>query len=154
MTQHSPPLTVRHAFGVAPDRVFDAWLDPAVAGRWMFATPGGTNVRCDIDPRPGGAFVVTDRRAGEDVEHLGQYVELDRPRRLVFTFSVPKYSSVVTTVTVDLTPAGPGCHVTLVHEGVLPEWRAQTEQGWHDLLSLLDRLLRAGAAGDAPAASA
>jgi uncharacterized protein YndB with AHSA1/START domain len=142
MDQPNSPLTVRHAFASLPERVFDAWLDPAVASRWLFATPDGQNVRCDIDPRPGGAFVITDRRAGDDVEHQGAYLEIDRPRRLVFTFSVPKYSSTVTRVEVDLVKTATGCDVTLVHHGVLPEWASQTEQGWHDLLYRLEELLR------------
>jgi len=48
MDQHVPPLTVRHTYSVPPDRVFDAWLDPAVAGRRLFATPDGQIVRCDL----------------------------------------------------------------------------------------------------------
>jgi uncharacterized protein YndB with AHSA1/START domain len=141
MDQPMPPLTVRHVYPCPPGRVFDAWLDPAVAARWLFATPDGQNVRCDLDPRPGGVFVITDRRAGEDVEHRGSYLELDRPRRLVFTFSVPKFSSAVTTVAVDLAPVSPGCELTLVHQGVLPEWASRTEQGWRDLLARLEQLL-------------
>ena len=135
------PLTVRHAYSVPPARVFEGWVDPALAGRWLFATPDGRIVRCDIDSRPGGALVITDRRAGDDVEHRGAFVEVDPPRRLVFTFSVPKYSSVVTTVRIDLVPAGTGCSLTLVHEGVLPEWASQTEQGWRDLLAALARVV-------------
>ena len=137
------PLTVRHACAAPPARVFEAWVVPAIASRWLFATPDGRIIRCDLDPRPGGALVITDRRAGEDVEHCGAYVEVDPPRRLVFTFSVPKYSSVVTTVTIDIVPAGAGCELTLVHEGVLPEWAAQTEQGWRDLLARLEQVVGA-----------
>ncbi len=134
---------MRHTFAHPPDRLFDAWLAPPVARRWLFATPDGQIVRCDIDPHPGGTFVITDRRGGEDVEHHGTYLELDRPRRLVFAFSVPKYSSVVTTVRLDLSPVPAGCEATLVHEGVLPEWASSSEQGWRDLLARLDGLLRA-----------
>lgn len=137
----APPLTVRHLFSTTPARVFDAWLDPALASRWLFATPGGRNVRCDIDARPGGTFVITDRRGEDDVEHHGTYIEIDRPRHLVFTFSVPKYSRVVTTVRIDLRAGAAGCELTLLHEGVLPEWAASTEQGWRDLLARLDALL-------------
>jgi uncharacterized protein YndB with AHSA1/START domain len=133
------PLTVRHAYAAPPARVFEGWVAPSVASRWLFATPAGRIIRCDLDPRPGGALVITDRRAGDDVEHRGEYVDVDPPRRLVFTFSVPKYSSVVTTVTIDIVPAGTGCELTLVHEGVLPEWASQTEQGWRDLLARLER---------------
>ncbi|HSK08433.1 MAG TPA: SRPBCC family protein [Vicinamibacterales bacterium] len=143
MAQHIAPLTVRHSFALPVDRVFDAWIEPHVASRWLFATEDGQNVRCDIDARPGGAFVITDRRGGDDVEHQGHYVEIDRPRRLVFTFSVPKYSSEETTVEVVVAPAGTGCEVTLVHHDVLPEWTAQTEQGWRELLARLEGLLQA-----------
>lgn len=131
------PLTVRRAYSAPPDRVFEGWVDPSVASRWLFATPDGRIVRCDMDPRPGGALVVTDRRAGEDVEHRGAYVEVDAPRHLAFTFSVPKYSTVVTTVRIDVVPTTTGCELTLVHEGVLPEWASQTEQGWRELLEKL-----------------
>ncbi len=34
-------LTVRHAYTCPPEPVFEAWIDPAVARRWLFATPGG-----------------------------------------------------------------------------------------------------------------
>jgi uncharacterized protein YndB with AHSA1/START domain len=135
------PLTVRHAYSAQPARVFEGWVAPSLASRWLFATPDGRIVRCDIDPRPDGTLVITDRRAGDDVEHRGEFVEVDPPRRLVFTFSVPKYSSVVTTVRIEIVPAGTGCELTLVHEGVLPEWASQTEQGWRDLLAALARVV-------------
>jgi len=122
--------------------VFEGWVAPSLASRWLFATPDGRIVRCDLDPRPGGEVVITDRRAGDDdVEHRGAYVEVDPPRRLVFTFSVPKYSSVVTTVTIVIVPAGTGCELTLVHGGVLAEWASQTEQGWRELLARLEQVV-------------
>ncbi len=135
------PLIARHVYSAPPARIFEGWVDPALASRWLFATPDGRIVRCDIDPRPGGAFVITDRRAGDEVEHRGAYVDVDPPRRLVFTFSVPKYSSVVTTVKIDIAAAGTGCELTLVHEGVLAEWASQTEQGWRDLLPRLAQVV-------------
>lgn len=142
MTEPGSPLTVRHSYSSSPERVFDAWIDPAVTRRWLFATPDGEIVRCDLDPRPGGALVITDRRGGDDVEHRGAFVEIERPHRLVFTFGVPKYSSLETTVRLHFAPAGSGCDLTLVHEGVPPEWATSTEQGWRDLFASLDRLLQ------------
>ena len=44
-----------------------------------------------------------------------------------------EYSSVETAVTIDVVPTGAGCELTLVHEGVLPEWASQTERGRRDL---------------------
>lgn len=139
MQSEIPPIIVRQQSALAPESIFDAWVDPAVAKQWLFATPGGEIVRCDIDARPGGTFVITDRRAGDDVAHHGTFLQVDRPRRLVFQFSVPKYSSVITTVTIDLTPTASGTDVILTHENVLAAWAASTEQGWRDLLAGLER---------------
>jgi len=121
--------------------MFDAWLDPRRAGRWLFSTPRGQMVRVEIDARVGGAFVIVDRRDGEDVEHSGEYLEIERPKRLVFRFVVPKYSSLFTRVAIDIVPAGSGCNVTLVHEGVLDEYQKRTESGWQAILDALAKEL-------------
>ena len=68
-------------FDFSIERVFDAWLDPAKASKFLFTTPTGKMVRVEIDARVGGSFNIT-RRDGEDVEHVGTYVEIDRARRL------------------------------------------------------------------------
>jgi uncharacterized protein YndB with AHSA1/START domain len=130
-------VRVRRQFDAPPERVFDAWLDSGRAARFLFATPHGRMVTAEIDARVGGMFRLVDRRDGEDVEHAGTYLEIDRPRRLVFTFAVPTYSSAVTRVTIEIAPAGEGCELRLIHEGVLPGYESQTESGW---LSILDRL--------------
>ena len=130
-------IRVAHHLAFAPEAAFDAWVVPAIACQWLFATPGGEIVRCDIDARPGGSFVITDRRRGEDVEHVGTYVEVERPRRLAFAFGVPKYSSALSRVEVSVVPADAGVDVTVRALDVPSEWREQTEQGWRDLLGSL-----------------
>jgi uncharacterized protein YndB with AHSA1/START domain len=136
-------VRVSRRLAVAPERAFDAWVDPAVASRWLFATPGGEIVRCDIDARPGGAFAITDRRNGEDVAHHGTYLEIDRPRRLAFRFSVPKYSSAQSSVEVIVAADGAGTSVTIEGRDVPHEWVSQTEAGWRDLLGKLEGVLQA-----------
>ena len=133
-------IRITHAFTTSAECVFDAWLDPAIAKQFLFATPTGKIVRVDIDARVGGQFVIV-RRDGEDIEHVGEYLEIDRPRKLVFTFAVPKYSAVATRVAIDIVPTGTGCELTLTHEGVLPEWAERSQQGWDSILTGLDRSL-------------
>jgi len=136
-------VTVRVArrFEAPPERVFDAWLDPRTAGKWLFATATGEMVRVEIDPRAGGKFNFTDRRSGEDIEHTGEYLEIDRPRRLVFSFRVAKFSNEASLIRIDIAPAAFGSELALVHEGVFPEYAARTEEGWKGILEGLNRSL-------------
>jgi uncharacterized protein YndB with AHSA1/START domain len=134
MTESRRTVTVTHRFAASAKRVFDAWLDPATAGRWLFSTPGGTMVRVDIDPRVGGAFCFTDRRDGQDIDHVGNYLEIDRPKRLVFTFAVTGFLHMPTRVSIDIVPDGTGCVLTLTHDDVLDDYAERTQAGWSKLL--------------------
>lgn len=127
-------VTVTRHLTASPERVFDAWLDPQTTGKWLFATPTGQMVRVEIDARVGGRFVIVDRRNGEDVEHTGEYLEINRPHRLVFTFGVPKYSPLFTTVTIDIEPSASGCDLKLTQENVPDEYLGRNEKGWTDIL--------------------
>jgi uncharacterized protein YndB with AHSA1/START domain len=131
-------LTVSHRYQAPAERVFDAWLDPKLARRFAFATPTGEMIVAEIDPRVGGKFNFTDRRPDMgDVAHVGEYLEIDRPRRLKFTFAVPQFDPRATTVTLDFRPLEGGCEVVLTHEGVLPEWAEGTPKGWEMILGSL-----------------
>jgi uncharacterized protein YndB with AHSA1/START domain len=138
-------IIITRRFDFPMERVFEAWLDPAKASQFLFATPTGKLVRVEIDARVGGAFNIT-RRDGEDVEHLGTYLEIDRPRRLVFTFGVPKYSAQMTRVSIDHKPLPTGCELTLTHEGVLPDWLERGREGWGKILDGLSTHLAKEAA--------
>lgn len=136
-TQPTVQVRVARRFSAPPEQVFDAWLDVERAGKWLFATPSGQMVRVEIDARVGGSFVFVDRRNGDEIEHTGEYVEIDRPRRLVFTFSVPKFSSDSTRVTLDIVPLATGCELTLTHDGVYQDYASRTAQGWTGILDKL-----------------
>jgi len=136
-------ITARHIYNAPPERVFDAWLDPELARRFAFATPEGEMIKAEIDPRVGGAFNFTDRRPEMgDVAHVGEYLEIDRPRRLVFTFAVPQFDPAVTTVTLDFHPLpNGGCEIVLTHEGVLEQYAEGTPKGWAMILGSLERVV-------------
>ncbi|SKA89813.1 Uncharacterized conserved protein YndB, AHSA1/START domain [Prosthecobacter debontii] len=132
----APSVCITRNLPFSPERVFDAWLDPTFAAKWLFATPEGEMIRAETDPRVGGHFTFTERRGGEDVEHTGEYLEISRPSRLVFTFGVPKYSADVSQVTVEIQPRGEGCTVTLT-QTVAPQWAAfkhRSQLGWITIL--------------------
>lgn len=141
---NEPRVTIRvsRTFAASPERVFDAWLDPARARLFLFATKKGEMVRAETDPRAGGRFTFVDRRDGVDVEHVGTYVEIDRPRRLVFDFAVPQYTPDYTRVTIEIAPRDGGCELTLVHDGVFESWAAKVQGGWTSMIDALDESLR------------
>lgn len=132
----TPKVTVKvtRRLAASPERVFDAWIDPVRASRFLFKTPTGEMVRAEADARVGGAFNFTERRDGQDIAHVGEYLEIDRPRRLAFTFAVPKFSAEKTRVTIDIAAQGEGSTLTLTHAGVLPDWASRTETGWGMIL--------------------
>jgi uncharacterized protein YndB with AHSA1/START domain len=135
-------LTVERHIAAVPETVFDAWLDAETVGKWLFATPDGIMETVEIDPRVGGKFLIVERREGEPAEHFGEYLEIDRPRRLVFTFAAMRDAG-YTKVEVTIAPDGDGSLVTLVHE-MDPEWadyEARTRQGWTNILEGLARTL-------------
>ena len=141
MSDATVTVQVTHRYRHAPAAVFDAWLNPDTAGKFLFATPTGTMVKAEIDPRVGGAFNFTDRREGVDIEHVGEYLEIDRPRRLVFFFRVPAFSDQPSVVVIEIAPADGGCELTLTHEGVLPDYAEGTKGGWTMILGSLERVL-------------
>lgn len=140
-------VSVTHWFSASSERVFDAWLDPAKACKFLFATATGQMVRTEIDGRVGGRFTIVERRAGEDVEHVGTYLEIERPRRLVFTLAVPKYSQEEDRVSIEIRPERGGSKLTLTHEmgAKMADFRGRAEDGWRRVLEVLDELLPAEA---------
>lgn len=144
MTTDTAIVEISRHFDAPPEVLFDAWLDPAGVRHWLFATPGGVMERVEIDPRVGGGFAVAERRGADLAEHFGEYVALDRPRRLAFDFWT-SFSDERTRVTVTIAPDGEGSLITLTHEGVWADYEDRTRQGW---TMILDGLARALGNGD------
>jgi uncharacterized protein YndB with AHSA1/START domain len=139
MNAETPVIArVSHRFSAAAERVFDAWLDLELTRRFMFTIPTGELVRAEMDPRVGGTFIFVDRRDGQDVVHVGEYLELDRPRRIVFTFAVD--GSEPSVVNIDIAPLESGCELTLTHEmdPVWADYIDRTERGWSTILNAMD----------------
>jgi uncharacterized protein YndB with AHSA1/START domain len=133
--EHKVVLKITRKFTASAERVYDAFLDPKIARQFLFASNHDSLIKVKIDARVGGRFTFTDRRNGEDVVHTGEYLELVRPTRIVFTFAIPTWSDRVMKVSIDIVPLKTGCELTLVHEGVVPEFKERTKEGWENMLA-------------------
>ena len=127
-------VMVTQKFASDEESIYDAFLDPKTASKFLFATPTGTMVRAEIDARVGGRYTIVERRDGKDVLHTGEYLELVRPLKMVFTFSVPEYSSEASTVEIHLAHLGEGCELKLINSGVPRGWAEKTREGWAAIL--------------------
>jgi uncharacterized protein YndB with AHSA1/START domain len=139
------PVTVRvtRRFNVSPERLFDAWLNAELIPRFVFGDD--ELVRISIDPRPGGRFSFVVRRQGQELDHTGEYLELDRPRTLVFTWGVATADEPADTsrVRIDIAPLEAGAELTLSHE-IPPRWAdfaSRTEAGWTKILTAMAAVL-------------
>jgi uncharacterized protein YndB with AHSA1/START domain len=141
MTQTRAVVRVTHAFSASSERVFDAWLDSKTAGNWLFNSPTGQIMSVEIDARVGGSFSIVRRDGNDDIDHVGEYLEIDKPRRLVFSFTVPKFAAEYSKVTIDIVTEGTGCELSLLHEDILPEWADPSRAGWTAILEALAKEL-------------
>jgi uncharacterized protein YndB with AHSA1/START domain len=131
------------AIAASPETVWQYLVDPEKALLWW-----GQSIR--FDARPGGEFRV-DVIPGHVA--AGEFVELDPPRRLVYTWGweaggdgktvVPPGSS---TVEIELVPDGEGTTLKFVHRDLpTADSVASHGHGWDHYLS---RLAVAASGGD------
>lgn len=80
-------LVITRTFRAPAQVVFDAWTKPEHLKRWWAPRSRGvTLVICEADLRPGGAYrYVLARGDAERFAFSGEYVEITRPTRLVYT---------------------------------------------------------------------
>jgi len=135
------PASVRlsRLLSAVPERIFDAWLNAEEARTFLFAGPTGDAMRSEIDARIGGGFRIVRRWGGEDVEYSGEYLEIDRPHRLVFSLFVERYAQRDDRVIVEVAAVAGQSLLVLTHELSLPNpaERSRIQRGW---ATVLDRL--------------
>lgn len=129
-------VRVSKLLAATPEEVFDAWTDPESLAIWFL--PGPVRVGpVEIDLRVGGRYriVVT----GESQHEMsGEYLEIARPNRLVFTWYSAGTGGAETLVTIEFEARGSRTELILTHEQ-LPDRQAaaQHESGWSNILDAL-----------------
>lgn len=136
-TGEAPALVVRRVLPVPRERVFAAWLDPWLLARWM--CPGDTrSATVELDPRVGGKFRIVMHHGRGDADHSGEYLAIEPPTRLSFTWISVNTEFRPTVVTVELFERGTGTELVLTHRGLAPAKRDAHQKGWTDIVAKLE----------------
>lgn len=132
------------AIDASPETVWEFLVNPEKLMRWK-------GINADLDTQPGGIF-----RCEVIPGHIarGEYVEIDKPNKLVFTWGwdgnegVPPGSS---TIVIELAPEGDGTSLRFVHKD-LPsaEAIASHAHGWDHYLPRLETAAGGGDPGEDP----
>ena len=134
-------VQVRRVLTATPRDVFEAWTDPRLLQQWLCPGPGVVG-EATCDPVVGGTYrlvMVFDQGAHEVT---GEYLEVDPPHRLVFTWLTDRTAGQHTQVTVTIRPDGDLSELTITHERLPSDrYRDSANQAWADVLDRLDRIL-------------
>ncbi len=109
-------VQIRRRVRASAEQIFDLWTQPDLMVRWMSPFPGAVDCKASCDLRPGGAFSLVMASKESSREVSGTYLQIDRPRKIVFMWTGPLTNNVDTLVTVELTPHGDETELLLTHE--------------------------------------
>lgn len=140
-----PSARVERVLPARPETVYDAWLDERSLREFMCPAPGrATEVA--VDARIGGSIRVVMTFPDGKSEITGEFVALDRPERVSFTWRADTDRDVSeSVVTVLLAPHGEDqTHMTIIHSRQPPPLVSRYRAGW---TSVADRLADHLAAG-------
>ena len=139
-------LRVERLLDGSPERIFAAWTDPQLLLRWWAAEPDWTAADAATDVRVGGRYRLSMRDATGGVRSVaGEYLEVDPPHRLVYTWAWESKDAAavtrdVTIVAVDFLGEGSATRVVLEQRGFASDADMHDhDHGWRGCLDNLER---------------
>jgi uncharacterized protein YndB with AHSA1/START domain len=131
-------VQLRRRVKATAEEIFELWTKPDLMARWMSPFPGAVDCKASCDFRLGGSYSLVMVSQDESREVTGTYVQIDPPRKLVFTWMGPLTNHVNTLVTVELNPHGGETELLLTHERLpTPEMHVGHTKGWGHILDHL-----------------
>jgi len=134
-------VRVTRVLKAAPQEVFDAWTDTHQLRQWLCPDPGEVGeVWCD--PVVGGGYRLVMLFEHGAFVTSGEYLTVDPPHRLVFTWLADSTAGRPTQVTVTLRPEGDTTEMTITHERIPSrEFGESAGSAWVNVLDKLDGVL-------------
>jgi uncharacterized protein YndB with AHSA1/START domain len=128
-------IEIRRRLPASVADVFSWWTKAERLCEWM--SPIGT-VEAEVDLRVGGTLRIVMRGDGTVIEHVGEYLEIEPPRRLVFTWASAFTGAEPSLVTLELEPDGADAtKLHLIHSRLPESIVVSHQDGWG---AMLDRL--------------
>ena len=140
----APVARVQRVMPAAPDVVFDEWLDPESLGEWMCPRPSRC-VAITVEPHVGGTVRFDVDNLGTSVLITGQFLAIERPRLLRFTWTNSDWPdpTVVSVVNVAFEPHGDAETLMSIEHSLIPPDRFDDFQnGWAGVCDQLEEFLR------------
>jgi uncharacterized protein YndB with AHSA1/START domain len=136
-------VRIERTFAAPAEDVFDAWTSPEVMRRWFHAGPDWDTPEAEVDPRVGGKVRVVMRRPdGTEAEAQGEYTLIDRPHRLVMTWTFDDDPFNEQLIELSFSESEGSTTVLMINSGIsTDERRDHQDEGWHACLDELDRIL-------------
>lgn len=136
-------VRIERTFAASAEEVFDAWTSPEVMRRWLHCAPDWGTPEAEVDLRVGGTVRVVMRRPnGTEVEAQGEYALVDRPNRLVMTWTFDDDPSNEQLIELSFSESEGSTTVLLVNSRISTDERRDGQhEGWHGCLDELEREL-------------
>ena len=136
-------VRIERTFPAPAADVFDAWTSPEVMRRWFHCGADWETPEAEVDLRVGGQVSVVMRRPdGREAGARGEYLQIDRPNRLVMSWTFDDDPSNEQLIELSFTESAGETTAVLVNTGIsTEERRAGQDWGWRGCLDQLHALL-------------
>jgi uncharacterized protein YndB with AHSA1/START domain len=136
-------VRIERTFDASADDVFNAWTSTEVMRRWLHPAPDWETPEAEVDLRVGGSVRVVMRRPdGTEAGAHGEYRVIDRPHRLVMTWTFDDDPTNEQLMELSFSESGGLTTVVLVNSGISTDARRDGQDwGWRGCLDGLERLL-------------
>ncbi|HEY1595204.1 MAG TPA: SRPBCC domain-containing protein [Thermoleophilaceae bacterium] len=135
-------LRIERTFAAPAEEVFDAWTSPEVMRRWFHAFEDWETPEAEVDLRVGGRVRVVMRRPdGRDSGMGGEYRLIDRPHRLVMTWTFDDHPANEQLIELTFSESEGSTTVVMVNSRISTDERRESQdKGWYGCFSELQRI--------------
>jgi uncharacterized protein YndB with AHSA1/START domain len=136
-------LRIERTFAASAEDVFDAWTSPEVMRRWLHCAPDWDTPQAEVDLRVGGTVRVVMRKPdGTEVHAQGEYTLIDRPHRLVMTWTFDDDPANEQLIELSFSESEGSTTVLMVNSDISTDERRDAQDaGWRGCLDQLERAL-------------